>query len=181
VRHFDDEAVSMVSPALRLPSGDIQDSARVIPLPLDLAMRRWAGQATSGALRPTRPVDVPWVVGAFMMLRREAFEDVDGFYPGFRMYFEDVDLCVSMRAHGWKVRHDPSVVFLHAHRAASRKQLLSWSARQHVRSAAIFYRRHPRALVTRHVYEPPAIHLLPGQPSTRANQGRPMVRLRAPA
>jgi|tagenome__1003787_1003787.scaffolds.fasta_scaffold20839343_2 N-acetylglucosaminyl-diphospho-decaprenol L-rhamnosyltransferase len=141
--------VGLAAPALRLPDGRIQDSARAIPVPLDLIRRRWidrlGGYAKrTGELLPERPSAVPWVVAACVFVRREAFDRTGGFDPRFFMYFEDVDLCVRLRRAGWHVLVDPAVVVEHAHRGASRRPLSSVAARHHMRSALRFYGKHPR-------------------------------------
>jgi len=74
---------------------------------------------------------------------------VRGFDEGFRLYFEDVDLCVRLQRRGWRIMFDPDVRVSHHHRASSRQSLTGWSTRQHVRSAMRFYRRYPRHVVSR--------------------------------
>ncbi len=146
--HFADAQVGLLAPALVLPDGSIQDSAREVPRPIDLVLRRWR-RRDWGAVRPTGLAAVPWVVGACIVIRRGAFEDVGGLDEGFSLYFEDVDLCVRMRQRGWEVMLDPSTTVSHYHRAASRKSLMGRSTRWHIRSAMRFYRRHPRHLLSR--------------------------------
>lgn len=140
--HFEEPDVGLVAPALVLPDGQLQDSARQIPTPLDLVMRRGGidprrGEIDSGG-------DVPWVVGACFVARRAAWEAVGGFDESYALYFEDVDLCWRLRQAGWKTRLDHTVRVEHKHGAASRKNLLGWAARQHLTSAARFYRANPR-------------------------------------
>jgi N-acetylglucosaminyl-diphospho-decaprenol L-rhamnosyltransferase len=143
--HFADSRVGIAAPRLLLPSGLTQDSARVIPTPFDLLLRR-LGKRFMGAIRPTEVAEVPWVVGACVFLRRSAFDSVGGFDERFMIYFEDVDLCVRLKYRGWKIILDPYVVALHWHRAASRRSILSWSTRQHISSAIRFYGAHPMHL-----------------------------------
>jgi N-acetylglucosaminyl-diphospho-decaprenol L-rhamnosyltransferase len=147
-QHFTDPSVAIVAPALVLPDGREQDSARQIPIPSDLLVRR-LGRRDLGRVNPALPSSVPWVVGAFLLIRREAFDSVDGFDERFRLYFEDVDLCVRLHRLGWKVVFDPTVRVSHYHRASSRQSLTGWSTRQHILSALRFYVRYPRHLVLR--------------------------------
>src|SRR6188472_275918 len=145
-RHFSEPAAGAVAPALRLPDGRLQDSARGVPTPGQLARRRLRG-SDLGAVRSAKPVDVHWVVAAFMLVRRAAFEEIGGFDEGYRLYFEDVDFCVRLWSAGWSVRLDPTVVVRHEHRAASRGSLLGRAFRQHLRSAGHFFARHPDLLL----------------------------------
>lgn len=145
-RHFDEPAVGAVAPALRLPDGDLQDSARGVPSPGQLALRRVMG-SDLGAVRSHAPIDVDWVVGAFMLVRRAAFEEVRGFDERYRLYFEDVDFCVRLWSAGWTVRLDPTVVVRHEHQATSRGSMLGWAFREHLKSASRFFARHPDMLL----------------------------------
>jgi N-acetylglucosaminyl-diphospho-decaprenol L-rhamnosyltransferase len=152
-QHFLNPRVGLVAPGLLLPDGLMQDSARVVPTPLDLVLRR-RGQRFRGAIRPSEVTGVPWVVGACMILRRSAFDHIGGFDERFLLYFEDMDLCVRLRKRGWKVVLDPDVIVAHRHRAASRKSIFGWSTRQHIRSAMHFYRTHPAHLLSSGSAEP---------------------------
>ncbi len=146
--HLEDPSVGAVAPALVLPSGELQDSARRVPTPADLARRRIFGR-TPDAVRATQPVGVDWAVAACLVVRRTAFEAIAGFNERYFLYFEDVDLGVRMRASGYRVLYDPTVTAFHAHRAASRTSLTSPEARAHIRSACTFYLRNPRFLIPR--------------------------------
>lgn len=142
ITNFLDPKVAVAAPTLILPSGEIQDSAREVPRPHELVVRRWVDRK-HGQKRPTDASAVPWVVGACMLIRREAFDAVDGFDERYPLYFEDVDFCVRLAEAGWQTVYDPGVRMDHFHQGDSRKSLLGASTRRHVRSAARFYTRHP--------------------------------------
>jgi GT2 family glycosyltransferase len=144
-RHLLDPGVGLVAPALVLPAGRVQDSARRIPTPIDLILRR-CGQRERGAVRDTG--DVPWVVGACFVVSRAAWDEVGGFNERYFLYFEDVDLCWRLWRAGFRVRFDAGVRVRHQHNADSRKSLLGWAARRHLASAARFYANHPRFVLS---------------------------------
>jgi N-acetylglucosaminyl-diphospho-decaprenol L-rhamnosyltransferase len=54
-----------------------------------------------------------WVSGAAMLVRREAFEAVEGFDERIFMYMEDVDLCRRLREKGWVIGYEPDAVVEH--------------------------------------------------------------------
>jgi len=66
-------------------------------------------------LQASEAVQVSWVTGCGMLIRRECLEAVGGFDPDFFMYYEDADLCRRVRAAGWQVWHDPSLELIHHH------------------------------------------------------------------
>jgi GT2 family glycosyltransferase len=88
-----------------------------------------------------RPRVVPWVLGAALAIRREAFEQVGGFDPSFYMYAEEVDLCWRLREAGWETHFAPVATIAHvggASTAAVREEM----ERRRVESARRFYRLH---------------------------------------
>lgn len=88
-----------------------------------------------------RPRRVPWLLGAALALRREAFDAVGGFDPGFFMYSEEVDLCWRLQAAGWEVRFAPVATVVHVGGASTRQVRVAMAVRR-VQGARLFYRRH---------------------------------------
>lgn len=54
-----------------------------------------------------------WLVGAFLLARREAVEQVGPLDEGFFLYAEETDWCRRFRQHGWDVRHLPLMTVVH--------------------------------------------------------------------
>ena len=54
-----------------------------------------------------------WLVGAFLIARREAAEQVGPLDEGFFLYSEEIDWCRRFGQHGWDVRHLPSMTITH--------------------------------------------------------------------
>ena len=59
------------------------------------------------------PMEVDWVSGACLVVRRQAFEDVGYLDESFFMYWEDVDWCKRMWANGWKIVYFPLASVMH--------------------------------------------------------------------
>jgi GT2 family glycosyltransferase len=67
------------------------------------------------------PIDVDWVSGACMAIRREALHGTL-FDPRFFMYAEDMELCQRMIKGGWKVSYDPQFSVTHYQGASIQQQ-----------------------------------------------------------
>ena len=81
---------------------------------------------------PPEGGDVPQVCGAFVVIRRAAWEAVGGFDSHYFMYNEDVDLNLRLRRAGWRVVFLPAVRITH-HLGAS--SAAGWAARARTVSA----------------------------------------------
>jgi GT2 family glycosyltransferase len=64
--------------------------------------------------RAAPPTDVPYVVGANMLVRRAVVEQV-GYYDASLRIAEDFDLCVRARKAGWRVVFEPKAISEHRH------------------------------------------------------------------
>jgi len=66
-------------------------------------------------------LEVDWVSGSALFIRRNVFESLGGFCNGFWMYSEDVDLCRRARDAGHGVAVAGEATLVHAHGSASRR------------------------------------------------------------
>ena len=87
------------------------------------------------------PQVVDWVSGACLLVRRTAFEAVNGFDESFFMYAEEVDLCYRMRSAGWQVWYQPAARVVHLGGASSVGQPTEREA-QLYRGRVHFFRKH---------------------------------------
>jgi N-acetylglucosaminyl-diphospho-decaprenol L-rhamnosyltransferase len=110
-----------IGPLIRTETGEVYPSARELP-----SFGRGIGHALLGAVWPgnpwTRsyrreqaPVERPagWLSGSCLLLRRAAFDSVQGFDPSYFMYFEDVDLGERLGRAGWLNIYVPSAEITH--------------------------------------------------------------------
>lgn len=58
-------------------------------------------------------LDVDWLHGSALMIRREVYEALGGFDENFFLFMEDVDLCARARELGWRVVYLPSAEVEH--------------------------------------------------------------------
>lgn len=120
-----------IAPALLLPDGSIQHSVHPFPtLPFTLAFnlgltrlnRRLGDRLTlEGAWDHTRPREVDWALGAFLLVRREAFEAIGGFDDAQWLYAEDLDLGWRLHHAGWTTRYEPAAIVRHESSAAAQQ------------------------------------------------------------
>ncbi|MDP6418749.1 MAG: glycosyltransferase, partial [Candidatus Krumholzibacteria bacterium] len=87
------------------------------------------------------PRRVDWILGACMMARRSAVEEVGGMDERFFLYFEDVDWCTRMAKRGWEVHYEPASLMNHVHKRASAKNPFSRSLVAHLSSFLHYYEK----------------------------------------
>jgi len=76
--------------------------------------------------------DINAVTGACFLVRREEWEQLNGWNPAFgRGVYEDVDFCWRIRAKGLRVRYEPDAVLYH-HESASRSDDGHHSLNEHL-------------------------------------------------
>jgi GT2 family glycosyltransferase len=61
----------------------------------------------------SRLQEVDQVMGAFMLMPKEVVEKVKGFDERYFIWFEEVDLCLTVKKAGYKIIYNPELVIIH--------------------------------------------------------------------
>jgi GT2 family glycosyltransferase len=145
----------IVGPELRHPDGTLNPSRRRFPTVGGTIVRRTPLRRVLGGTqrahygldeRPDGPMQADWLLGAFLLLRREMLEELGGFDEGFRLYGEDIDLAYRAAKAGWERWYVPQAKVVHAHQAVTDQRLLTRRTWWHWRGIARFVRKHPERL-----------------------------------
>jgi N-acetylglucosaminyl-diphospho-decaprenol L-rhamnosyltransferase len=146
-----------LGPRVLDPDGSVYPSARALP-----SIRTGIGHALLSGAWPSNPwtrryqqrdvsasetaAEVGWLSGAFLLLRREAFEEIGGFDDDFFMYFEDVDLGRRLAEAGWSNLFVPDAVVTHVG-GESTARAADAMVTAHHRSAHLYIAKtHPGAV-----------------------------------
>lgn len=62
---------------------------------------------------PNEALQVGWVAGASMLIRREVFDDIGIFDDRYFLYYEEVDFCLRAARAGWKCWYEPASRVVH--------------------------------------------------------------------
>ncbi len=152
--------VALVGPKILDKDGSIQGSARTFPTPLtalfgrsSLLTRMFPRNPISSANILThacdgvQPMEVDWVSGACMVVRRSAIDQVGCFDERFFMYWEDADWCRRMQDSGLKVMYFPRAAIVH-HVGGSSNHLIFRSRLEFHKSVYLLFEKYnPSALI----------------------------------
>ncbi|HAJ36082.1 MAG TPA: glycosyltransferase family 2 protein [Chloroflexi bacterium] len=107
---------------------------------LKRGLRRLSGSHPLHDWAVASPIEVDWVSGACMCVRRATMEQVGVLDDAFFLYFEDNDWCLRMRKGGWKVMYVPTFAVVHL---GGRSEPERRTANRYYRdSLRYFYRKH---------------------------------------
>ncbi len=119
--------VVALHPDVRNPDGSRQFTARRLPTPIDVFGRRFLPSRVMERRNRkyllmdadlSKPIDVPYFQGSFMMLRTSGLKDSGLFDERFFMYPEDIDLIRRLHRIG-RTLYWPEVKVVHDHHAGS--------------------------------------------------------------
>ncbi len=131
VRYLDEHpSVAIAGPRIVGMNGQVQPSTFHFPTPVHVLFQEiklgvlfrqlplFQNYSLPGG-KYGRTVAVPWVLGAALAIRRDAFNAVHGFDESYFMYYEEVDLCYRLRQSGWQVDWVSDATVLHAGAAST--------------------------------------------------------------
>jgi len=145
-------AAGVLGPRLVYPDGGLQPSRRRFPtfataLVESTIVQKW--WTDNRLLRRYTMADTPddaiqpvdWVVGACLLARRTAYDQVGGLDEGYFMYSEEMDWCKRIKNAGWEIVYLPSATVIH-HQGKSSEQVV---AARHINfhsSKVRYFRKH---------------------------------------
>ena len=117
--------VGAIAPQITDHQGNIQDTARpyvTLPRYIIRQTKRIIGHKTSilnNKMDYSKIQTVDWVIGAFIMVSRKAYEATNGLDSNYFMYAEDLDWCTRIRQQGFEIVYfpDAKVTFKGSRRA----------------------------------------------------------------
>ena len=138
-------------PLIKEPDGRTYPSARLLP-----SLGKGIGHGALGKVWPGNPWSVAykqsdtdvreraagWLSGSCLLLRRAAFDSVDGFDPRYFMYFEDVDLGDRLGKAGWQNVYVPSAQVIHLGGHATQRASAKMLAAHHASAYQYLADRH---------------------------------------
>ena len=144
----------IAGPQMVFPDGTWQPSRRRFPTVSGTIVRRTPLRLVLAQRHhfhldeapPAQPVEADWMLGGFLMLRRELLTALGGFDEGFRLYGEDIDLAYRAMRAGWERWYVPQAVVRHEHKAETDKRWLTRRTLWHWAGVLRFVRKHPERL-----------------------------------
>ena len=144
----------VAGPRMVYPDGSAQPSRRRFPTVSGTIVRRTPLRRVLPQRRhfhldepaPLAPVQADWMLGGFLLLRREMLDELGGFDERFRLYGEDIDLQYRAMRAGWERWYVPAALVRHTHKAETDRHLLTRRTLWHWAGILRFVRKHPERL-----------------------------------
>ncbi len=120
-------AVGQLMPRVVNPQGELQHLCKLLPTPFDVFGRRFLPASWMRKRNAryelhhadyTRPMNVPYLSGCFMLLRTKAVQKARLFDERYFMYPEDIDLTRTIHR-DYLTLYYPAVTIVHNHKKAS--------------------------------------------------------------
>jgi N-acetylglucosaminyl-diphospho-decaprenol L-rhamnosyltransferase len=139
-----DAQAGILAPRLIGEDGATQES--VLPFPTVGFTAAFNAGLARPWWNPQQAGRVPWAIGAFLLVRRAAWETVGGFDESRFMYAEDLDLGWRARQAGWHTRYEPGAEVLHTGGAATSAAFSDVEVRKQRETYAWLRERRGRAV-----------------------------------
>jgi GT2 family glycosyltransferase len=138
---------AVVGPRLRHPDGRLQPSVRGFPTPWRLAteylfLRKLAPRSRAlnafyaSGFDHASVREADFVMGAVMLVRRAAIDEVGPLDEDFFLFSEETDWCYRFRRAGWQVLFTPDAEFTHVYGAVHGGRIFRENVRGNIRFIA---------------------------------------------
>lgn len=87
------------------------------------------------------PLNVDWVMGSAIIMRKDLFEKVFGFAPEFFLYFEEMDLCKRTKNLGYEIKYFHQIKVNHLGSVGSKKNYYFFT-KMFYKGKLIFLKKH---------------------------------------
>ena len=147
IRYMDEtEGVGMVIPKIIGPEGKILPIYRKELTVFDLFVRRYTkrffkrriAKHTLSDQDYSRPFQVPFGQGSFLVIRTDLFRQLNGFDPNYFLYVEDADFCKRVNRYS-ALMYYPGTAVVHKWRRASETDRNLMKA--HIKSAKYYFKK----------------------------------------
>lgn len=153
--------VGLAGPRLQDATGNLQLTCRKLPTVQSKLLRRiparWAHTALADEMLAAYDHQVPravdYVIGASQIIRREALTSVGYLDEQFFYGPEDIDYCVRMWRHGWRVMYVPRAVVTHDEQRLTKRRAFSTLSLIHAAGLARYFFKY------RYAFTRPAIQV----------------------
>jgi GT2 family glycosyltransferase len=146
----DNPDIALLSPMIRLRTGEMQNFCRLLPTPFDLFARRFIPGFAKPLFKKqldeyvltnkdySRPMNIPNLPGCFMFMRMADLKAVNGFDENIFLYVEDIDLSRRLNQVA-KTVYYPDIEIVHGLARGSYK--FSKLVLYHIRSAIYYFNK----------------------------------------
>lgn len=150
------EDVGIIAPQLLNADGSVQNSYFKFPKVYTPILRRTflgnifkneVNDFLMNGVESDTIVEVDWLLGSCLLLKRDLCPSGECFDERFFMYFEDIDLCRRIKESNQKVVYHPEVRAIHDHARASARNawfvapFVDKLAREHIKSWVKYFRK----------------------------------------
>ena len=147
----ENEAIGLIAPRLTYEDGRLQYSCRRFPTVFSFIQRGMKGDFKSKVMDEylmrgishEKIMKVDWVLGSFMLARKDLLDELNGFDEKFFMYYEDIDLCYRIKNKRYDVVYYGQLEVMHQYKRESAKSSMLGKLRViHASSALRFFWRY---------------------------------------
>ncbi len=142
----EDPSLGLIAPKLVYPSGSLQKSTDQFPTLFTKVKRLFflkkIEKAEDAMLQNDIAREVDYAISAFWLFPRKIFKDVG--YLDEKIFYapEDVDYCLRIWQHNYRIVYEPSVSAIHYAQEISRGYKFNKATREHIKGLLYYFSKH---------------------------------------